>query len=86
MGKIEMNAEDRTNPLPHEANLRLAGMIFQEMEAMAFRKERYDLEFPDHAKDLTRLQMWTVARGKVIHELCMPECLFDDITPDAARK
>jgi hypothetical protein len=83
---MEMNAEDRTSQLPHEANLRLAGMIFQEMEAMTFRKERYDLEFPDHAKDLTRLQVWTVARGKVIHELCMPECLFDESTLDGASK
>jgi hypothetical protein len=81
-----MHIKNRVSPLPHEANLKLAGMIFQEMEAMTFRKDRYDLEFPDHAKDFSRLEMWMIARGKVIHELCVPECIFDDNPQDAVRK
>jgi len=82
MGATEMTAKNLITPLPYEANLKLAGMIFLEMEAMTFTKERYDLDFPDHAKDLSRLQMWTIARRKVVEQLCIPDCAAEDSLQD----
>jgi hypothetical protein len=77
-----MNTESLMTPFPYEANLQLAGMIFQEMEFMTFTKERYDLAFPEHIKDLSRPQMWTIARGKVVEQLCVPECIAEDYLHD----
>ncbi|MBI4965331.1 MAG: hypothetical protein HY913_18790 [Desulfomonile tiedjei] len=73
-----MNTNNGTSPLPYEANMKLAGMILQEMEFMSFTKERYDLSFPDHAKELSRLQMWSMARRKVVEELCVPDCIAEE--------
>lgn len=77
-----MNIESHKIQFPYEANLQLAGMIFQEMEFMAFTKERFDLAFPEHAKDLSRPQMWTIARSKVVEQLCVPECIAEDYLHD----
>ena len=70
-------------PFPHETSRKLAGIIMQEMEAMTFTKERYDLEFPDHAKDLARVAMWGIARSKVIEELCTPDPSPDENSMDS---
>lgn len=70
-------------PFPYEPSRKLAGMIIQEMESMTFTKERYDLEFPDHAKDLARVEMWRIARSKVIEELCIPDPPPDENSPDS---
>jgi hypothetical protein len=73
-------------PFPYEPSRKLAGMIIQEMEAMTFTKESYDLEFPDHAKDLPRVEMWGIARSKVIEELCTPDPCLEENSPDSIRQ
>lgn len=81
-----MNTIKRKSPFPYESSRRLAGIIMQEMEAMTFTKESYDLEFPDHAKDLARVEMWGIARNKVIEELCTPDPSPDENSMDSMAR
>jgi hypothetical protein len=55
-----------------ESNLHLSRLIHQETESMFMSKERYDLDFPDHAKDISMTAMWQMARRKVLADLSEP--------------
>ena len=57
---------------PNESNLHLSRLIHQEMESMFMAKERYDLDFPDHAKEISTTEMWQIARRKVLADLSEP--------------
>ncbi len=60
---------------PRENIARLSEMVQRELEALTFRKERYDLTYPEHVKNLAKPEMRQIAREKVIEELCMlPSC------------
>jgi len=59
---------------PRENNALIFAMVQRELESMTFRKERYDLNYPDHAKDLTKSEIRRLARHKVMHELCFLPC------------
>ncbi len=57
-----------------ETNAQLSRLICEELEAVAFHKERLDLHFPKHTKELSPLQMWCIARARTIIKLCAPWC------------
>jgi hypothetical protein len=59
---------------PRENNALLSEMVQRECEVLTFRKERYDLNHPEHAKDLAKSEIRQVARQKVMEELCLLPC------------
>ncbi len=60
---------------PRENNARLSEMVQREFELLNFKKERYDLNYPEHAKELTKSEIRQIAREKVTQDLCtLPSC------------
>ncbi len=59
---------------PREKNALLSEMVQREFEALTFKKERYDLNNPEHVKDLTKSEIRQLARDKVMQELCVLPC------------
>ena len=57
-----------------ETNVLLSRLIREELEAVSFHKERLDLHFPKHTKELSPLQIWHIARARTIIKLCAPWC------------
>jgi hypothetical protein len=58
--------------------MRVSARIRREVELLAFNKERYDLDHPDHRKDIPQAELKQIARDKVIQELCVPPCNDQD--------
>ncbi|MGO9567279.1 MAG: hypothetical protein ACLP5H_07050 [Desulfomonilaceae bacterium] len=59
---------------PRENNALLSEMVQREFEVLSFKKERYDLNNPEHVKDLTKSEIREIASHKVIEELCLLHC------------
>ena len=67
-----MIAGDLNFQFPTESHPHLSRLIHQEMESMFMSKEKYDLTFPDHAKEISTHEMWKMARRKVLADLSEP--------------
>jgi len=59
---------------PRENNALLSEMVQREFELLSFKKERYDLNYPEHVKDLAKSEIRQIAREKVTEELCFLPC------------
>jgi hypothetical protein len=59
---------------PRENNALLSEMVQREFEMLTFRKERYDLNYPEHFKELTNPEIRKIARLKVMEDLCVLPC------------
>jgi hypothetical protein len=57
-----------------ETSFQLSRLIREELQAVTFHKERFDLHFPKHTKQLSSLQLWHIARARTIIKLCAPWC------------
>jgi hypothetical protein len=77
-----MARAQRTRSVSIEDKIGLTTRIQREMESMLFNKERYDIDDPDHTKELVSDQLRQLAREKVVHELCIPPCSTDDSIQD----
>ena len=62
----------RDNRIPQENDILLAELITQEMGSMIVYKEAYDLDYPQHRKNIAPAELWQIARRKVIEELAAP--------------
>jgi hypothetical protein len=49
-----------------EDEIGLIDRIHREMESMMFNKERHDIDYPDHKKDLPQDKLQQIARKKVM--------------------
>lgn len=58
---------------------RLADMVRQELEQLAFNKSIYDLDDPKHAKELRGKELWKLARAKVVEDLAAPAFLSEEL-------
>jgi len=67
------NVQSRENVSVGE-EIGLSRMIRREFETMLFHKETYDLDYPEHKKDIVPAQLKRMARDKVVEELCIPPC------------
>lgn len=67
-----MVARHGDNQIPMEKDMGLAELIVQEMGSMIVYKEAYDLDYPEHSKSMSSLELWHIARKKVIQELATP--------------
>ncbi len=56
------------------AHFQLSRLIREELEAVTFHKERLDFHFPKHTKELSRSQLWHIARALTMIKLCAPWC------------
>jgi hypothetical protein len=74
-----MARAQRSGSASLEGQVGLTTRIQREMESLMFNKERYDMEYPDHTKNLVRHQLQQLAREKVIQELCIPPCSAEDL-------
>jgi hypothetical protein len=72
----------RNGSVPIEDEIGLIERIQRELESMTFNKERHDMDYPDHKKDLPQEEMQQMARKKVLQELCIPPCSDDSSTED----
>jgi pyruvate/oxaloacetate carboxyltransferase len=63
---------------PRENNALLSEMVQREFEALSFRKERYDLNHPEHIKELTKTEIRQIAREKVIQDICTLPCCSEE--------
>jgi len=52
-------------------------MIIREIQSIILEKQRYDFDFPDHAKTLSSQQIWDIAKNKVLEDLCLPDSYPD---------
>jgi hypothetical protein len=60
---------------PRENSGQLSEMVQREFEDLSFKKERYDLNYPEHVKDLAKSEIRQIAREKVMQDLCfLPRC------------
>jgi hypothetical protein len=59
---------------PRENNARLSEMVQREFEVLSFKKERYDLNHPEHVKEFTKQEIRQIAREKVVQDLCTLPC------------
>jgi hypothetical protein len=59
---------------PRENNALLSEMVQREFELLSFKKGRYDLNHPEHVKDLAKSEIRQIAREKVTEELCFLPC------------
>lgn len=71
------NARTRGN-VCSDVEMRMSLRIRREVELLAFNKGRYDLDHPDHRKDIPPTELKQIARAKVTHELCVPPCSDQD--------
>ena len=69
-----MTHDGGSTSAPRETDIRLCTLIEEELEAVLFHKERLDLLYPKHAKELTSDQLWGIARARTIIKLCAPWC------------
>jgi hypothetical protein len=68
-----MIAEGKNASGAARIDAQLSMLIRREMDSMMAGKERYDLDFPAHAKQLTRPEIRQMARKRVMHDLCLPD-------------
>lgn len=61
-----------------ENNRKFNGMIIREIESIMLEKQRYDFDFPDHAKMLSSQEIWHIAKSKVMEDLCLPDSFLED--------
>ncbi len=59
---------------PRENNARLSEMVQREFEDLVFRKQRYDMNYPEHVKDLAKSEIRQIAREKVVEDLSVLPC------------
>jgi hypothetical protein len=52
----------------------LSEMVQREFEVLSFKKERYDLNYPEHVKDLAKSEIREIALEKVMQDLCVLPC------------
>lgn len=72
----------RSGSVSVEDEIGLIERIQREMESMMFNKERHDIDYPGHKKDLPQDELQQIARKKVIQELCIPPCFSEDANKD----
>jgi hypothetical protein len=63
---------------PRENNALLSEMVQREFEVLRFKKERYDLNHPEHVKELAKSEIRQIARQKVMEELCLLPCCAEE--------
>jgi hypothetical protein len=69
-----MTHGDGSTSAPRETNVRLSALIEEELESVLIQKERLDLSYPTHIKEMSSDQLWNIARARVIIRLCAPWC------------
>jgi hypothetical protein len=57
---------------PGELNPLLLWLVRQEMHLFRFKKDFYDAEYPEHAKDLAESDFWQIARNSMVRRLTVP--------------
>jgi hypothetical protein len=66
-----------TASMARESNALLSRLVSEELQNVVFDKERYDLRYPTHVKELSRRSLRAIARRRVIIRLCAPFCDAD---------
>lgn len=55
-----------------QISARLRRVVNKELESLILSKEHYDADFPEHAKFLTKDDLWRMSYNKALEKLCMP--------------
>jgi len=67
-----MTYDDGWGSIAMDPYVQLSELIEDELEAVTFTKQKYDLRYPRQTKELSPEQLWHIARVMVIHRLCAP--------------
>ncbi len=59
-------------------NAQLSRLVLRELESIILSKDTYDRDFPDHAKCLSRSELWKISFNKVLERLCLPSSEAED--------
>ncbi len=64
--------------VPRDSDPGLNAMILEEMKQLRAKKEEYDLDFPQHQRFISNLELWYIARNKIIEHLCDARVPYED--------